>query len=87
MRRKTHDCQTYVAFLPELKKRKKENITENEDHEHKTIVQWTQSNHDRCVYDINNRSAELISDNEIIERKKNFSLIKFSNKEFLNTRH
>ena len=70
MRRKTHDYQTYAAFLLELKERKKENVTENEDYEHKTIVQRTQSGHDRCAYDINNRFVESISDNKIIEKKK-----------------
>ena len=35
---------------------------------------------------INNRSAESVSNDEIIEEKENFSLIKFSNEEFSNTR-
>ena len=87
MRKKTHDCQTCVVFLPELKRREKENVTENEDHEHKTTVQWTQSDHDCYAYDINNRPAESVSDNEIIEKKENFSFIKFSNEEFSSTRH
>ena len=87
MRKKTHDCQTDIVFLFELKRRENENVTKNEDHEHKTIVQRTQSDHDRYAHDINNRFAESILNNEIIERKKNFSLIKFSNEKFFNTQH
>ena len=69
----------------ELKKKKEENVTENEDHEYKIIVQRTQNDHDYNVYDINNESIKLISNNEIIEREKNFSLIKFSNERFFST--
>ena len=69
-----------------MKKEKKENVTKSENHEHKTIAQQTQNGHDRYAHDINNRSAELISDDKIIEREKNFSLIKFSNEKFPNTR-
>ena len=58
----------------------------SEDHEHKTIVQRTQSDDDRNTNDIKNRSAESISDDEITEKEKNFSLINFSNEEFSNTR-
>ena len=70
-----------------MKKEKKENVTENKDHEYKTIVQRTQSDHDHDAYDINNRSAKSVSDNEIIEKEKNFLLIKFSSEEFSNTQH
>ena len=66
MQRKTHNCQTCAALLLELKKEEKENVIKSKDHEHKTIIQRTQSDHDRCVYDINNRSAESVSGNEII---------------------
>ena len=44
-----------------------------------------QSDHDRYTHDINNRFIESISNDKIIERKENFSLIKFSNEEFLST--
>ena len=67
-----------------MKKEKKENVIKNENHEYKTIVQQTQSDHDRCAYNINDRSIESISDNEIIEEKRNFSFIKFLNEEFSN---
>ena len=70
-----------------MKRKEKENITENKDHEYKTIIQRTQSSYDCCAYDINNRSVKAVSGNEIIERKKNFSFIQFSNEEFSNTRH
>ena len=39
------------------------------------------------MYNINNRFAKSISNNEIIERRKNFSLIKFSNEEIFSTQH
>ena len=86
MRWKAHDCQTCAILLLKLKKEEKRNIIKSEDHEHKTIVQRTQSDDDRDINDINNRSAESVSDDEIIEEEKNFSLIKFSNKEFSSTR-
>ena len=38
------------------------------------IAQQTQNDHNRCIYNINNRSAELILNNEIIERNKTFHL-------------
>ena len=38
MRRKTHDCQTCIALLPELKKKKKKNVTESENYENKATV-------------------------------------------------
>ena len=75
------------CFSVQIKKRKKKNIIKNENYEYKAIVQRTQSDHDRYMYDNNHRSAESISNNEIIERKENFSFIKFSNEEFSNTRH
>ena len=70
-----------------MKKEKKENVIKNKDHEHKAIIQWTQSDYDRCAYDINNQFVESISDNKIIWKEKNFSFIKFSNEEFSSTRH
>ena len=75
-----------LFFCLNWRKKKKENVTKNENHEHKTIIQWTQSDHDRYAHDINNQFAESISDDEIIERKENFLFIKFSNEEFLSTR-
>ena len=66
----------------ELKKEKKRNIIKSKDYRHKATAQQTHSDHNYCAYNINNQSAESVSDNEIIERKKNFSLIKFSNEEF-----
>ena len=48
-------------------------------------IQRKQDDHDRNVYDINNKSAESISSNEIIKEKKCFSLIKFSHEEVLST--
>ena len=74
-------------FLFDLKEKEKENVIKSEDHEYKTIAQRTQDDHDHYTHNINNRSAESISNNEIIERKKNFSLIKFSNEKSFNTRH
>ena len=68
-----------------MKKRKKKNIIENENHKHKMFIQRTQSNYDRDTYDINNKFVKLISSNEIIERKENFLFIKFSNEELFNT--
>ena len=68
-----------------MKKRKKKDITENENHKHKTFIQRTQNDYDRDIYDINNKLIKSISSNEIIKRKKNFLFIKFSNEEFLNT--
>ena len=68
-----------------MKKRKKKDVTQNENHEHETFIQRTQNDHDRDVYDIYNELAKSISNNEIIERKKNFLFIKFSNEEFLST--
>ena len=75
------------CFSARSEKKRKEKVTKNEDHEYKTIVQRMQNDHDCCTHDINNRFAESILNNEIIERKENFSLTKFSNEEFLNTRH
>ena len=69
-----------------MKKEEKENIIKNEDHEHKTIVQRTQSDHDHCAHNINNWFVESISDDEIIGREKDFLFIKFLNEEFLSTR-
>ena len=66
MRRKTHNCQTYIVFLLELKRKEKEKVIKNKDYEHKTIIQRTQSDHNRYVYNINNRFAESVSDNKII---------------------
>ena len=71
----------------ELKEEEKENVTENENHEYKATVQRTQSDHNHDVYNINNRSVKSISDKKIIERKKNFSFIKFSSEGFSSTRH
>ena len=68
-----------------MKKRKKKNVTEDENHEYETFIQRTQSNHNCDVYDINNRFIKLISSNKIFKKEENFSLIKFSNEEFLNT--
>ena len=49
------------------------------------IVQRTQSDDDRNINNIDNRSAKSISDDKIIKEKENFSLIKFSNEEFFST--
>ena len=49
-----------------IKKKEEENVIKNKDHEHKTIIQRTQSDHNRCAYDINNRFVKLISNNKII---------------------
>ena len=68
-----------------MKRRKKKNVTEGENHEHETFIQRTQSDHDRDVYDINNRLVKSISSNGIIERKENFLFIKFSNERFFST--
>ena len=70
-----------------MKKKKKRNVIKNENHRRKTIIQQTQSDYDRDAYDINNRSVESVSSNEIIEEEENFSFIKFSNEEFSNKRH
>ena len=59
----------------------------NKNYKHKTIVQWTQNNHDHYTYNINNWFIKSISNNEIIEKKENFLLIKFSNEEFFNIQH
>ena len=71
----------------QIEKKKEKNVIKNKDYEHKTIIQRTQNSHDYYVYNINNRSVELISSNEIIWKKKSFSLIKFSNEEFSNTQY
>ena len=68
-----------------MKKRKKKDITENENYKHKTFIQRRHRDHNRDVYHINNRFVKSISNNEIIERKKNFLFIKFLNEEFLST--
>ena len=67
-----------------VKRRKKKDVTENENHEHETFIQRTQSDHDRDVYNINNKLVKLILSNEIIKKEENFLFIKFSNEEFLN---
>ena len=82
---KLHNDQTCTTFLFKVKKRKKKNVTENENYEHETFIQRTQNDHDRDVYDINNKLVKSISSNEIIEKEKNFLLIKFSNEGFLST--
>ena len=68
-----------------MKRRKKKNVIKDENHEHETFIQRMQSDHDCDVYNINNKLVKSISSNEIIERKKNFLFIKFSNEEFLST--
>ena len=68
-----------------MKERKKKDVTKDENYEHETFIQRTQNDHDRDVYNINNKFVKSISSNEIIERKKNFLFIKFSNEEFLST--
>ena len=50
------------------------------------IAQRTQNDNDCDMNDINNRSAESVSDDETIEEEKNFSLIKFLNEKFSSTR-
>ena len=67
-----------------MKKRKKRNVTKDENHKHKMFIQQTQSDHDRNVYNINNKLIKLISNNKIIKRKENFLFIKFSNEGFPN---
>ena len=67
-----------------MKRRKKKNVTENENYEYETFIQRTQNDHDRDVYNINNRLVKLISNNRIIKRRENFLFIKFSNEEFFN---
>ena len=68
-----------------VKRRKKEDVIKNENHEHEAFIQRTQSDYNRDVYDIYNKFVKSILNNDIIERKKNFLFIKFSNEEFLNT--
>ena len=68
-----------------MKKRKKKDVTKDENHEHETFIQRTQSGHDRDAYDINNKLVKSISSNKIIKKKENFLLIKFSNEEFFST--
>ena len=68
-----------------MKRTKKKNVTKDENYEHEMFIQRTQSDHDRDVYDINNKLVKLISSNEIIEKKENFLFIKFLNEEFFNT--
>ena len=68
-----------------VKKRKKKNVTKDENHEHETFIQRTQSSHNRDTYDINNKFVKLISNDKIIKRKENFLFIKFLNEEFFNT--
>ena len=68
-----------------MKKRKKRDVTEDKNHEYEMFIQRTQSDHDRDVYDINNRLIKSISSNGITEREKNFLFIKFSNEGFPNT--
>ena len=67
-----------------IKKRKKKDVTKNENHKHEIFIQRTQNNHDRDVYNINNKFVKLFSNNKIIEKKENFLFIKFSNEEFFN---
>ena len=53
-----------------MKKRKKKKVIKNENHEHKTFIQFEmQSDHDRDTYNINNKLIKLISSNEIIKKK------------------
>ena len=68
-----------------LKVKKKKDVTKNENYKHEMFTQQTQNDHDCDVYNINNKLAKSISNNEIIKRKKNFLFIKFSNEEFLST--
>ena len=68
-----------------VKRKKKKNVIKDEDYKHKTFIQRTQSDHDRDMYNINNKFVKSISSNEIIKRKENFLFIQFSNEEFLNT--
>ena len=68
-----------------MKKKKKGDVTEDENYEYEMFIQRTQNDHDRDVYDINNKLVKSISSNKIIERKKNFLFIKFSNEEFFST--
>ena len=66
----------------QIEEKKKENVLKSKDYEYKMIIQQMQSNHDRNIYNINNRSVKSVSDNRIIERKENLLFIKFSNEEF-----
>ena len=68
-----------------MKRKKKKDVIENENHEYEMFIQRTQSNHDRDAYDINNKLIKLILNNKIIKRKENFLFIKFLNEEFLST--
>ena len=54
------------CFSARIEEKKKKNVIKNKDHKHKTIIQRTQNNHNRCAYDINNRSTESVLNNEII---------------------
>ena len=55
-----------------MKRRKKKDVIKNENYEHETFIQRTQNDHDRDVYNINNKLVKSISNNEIIEKEKNF---------------
>ena len=68
-----------------MKKRKKKDVIKDENHEHEAFIQRTQSDHNRDVYNINNKLIKTISNNKIIKKKENFLFMKFSNKEFSNT--
>ena len=59
-----------------VKKRKKKDITKDENHEHEIFIQRTQNDHDCDVYNINNKLVKLISNNEIIKTKENFFIHK-----------
>ena len=85
MRWKAYNYQIYAVLLFELKKEKKKNVIKSENHEYKTIVQRTQSDNDCDTNNINNQSVEWVSDDEVIEKEKNFSFIKFSNEETFST--
>ena len=55
-----------------MKKRKKKNVTEDENYKDEMFIQQTQSSHDCNAYDINNKLIKLILSNKIIKRKKTF---------------
>ena len=68
-----------------MKKRKKKDVIKDENHEHKTFIQRTQSGHDRDAYHNNKKFVKSILNNRIIKRKENFLFIKFSNEGFSST--
>ena len=70
MRKKLHNNQIRIALLLKMKKEKKKNAIKDENNRHETFIQRTQNNHDRDMYDINNKSVKSVSGNKIIKKKE-----------------